>query len=103
MAGTVRSARWTSEGVGVCWSGRTVNFTSAAINAPALGLQGSGTIAFDGEMDLHIIALPLGDWRDRVKQTNLPLLSDVAGEVVGAIQGALNTATSTLLYEFRVT
>jgi len=32
----------------------------------------------------------------------LPVVSDVAGEVVGAIQQFLNAATSQLLYQFRV-
>jgi hypothetical protein len=38
-----------------------------------------------------------------VKQSNVPILSDVAGEVFGAVQRLVNTATGALLYEFRVT
>ena len=77
----------------------------AAVSSPALGVVGSGTIGLTGErpLDLHIVAAPLGDWRDRVRETNVPILSDVAAEVFGAVQGIVNAATRTLLYEFRVT
>jgi hypothetical protein len=78
---------------------------NAAVSSPALGLIGSGSVELEGErrLDLRIVAAPLGDWKDKMKQTGVPLLSDVAGEIVGAVQKILNTATSTLLYEFRVT
>ena len=78
---------------------------NAAVSSPALGVVGSGTIGLTGEkrLDLRIIAAPLGDWRDKVRQTNVPILSDVAGEVFGAVQHLVNSATSALLYEFRVT
>ena len=75
----------------------------AAVSSPALGVQGSGAVGFDKRLDLHIVAAPLGDWKDKMRQTNVPILSDVAGEVVGAIQSIVNTATSQLVYEFRVT
>lgn len=83
----------------------TLVLRSAAVSSPALGVIGSGTIGLVGEkrLDLHVIAAPLGDWRDRVRQSNVPILSDVAGEIVGAVQRVVNTAASTLLYEFRVT
>ena len=76
---------------------------SAAVSSPALGVQGSGTIGRDKRLDLDVVAAPLGDWRDKLKQTNVPLLNDVAGEVAGAVQKLVNTATSQLLYEFRIT
>ena len=83
----------------------TLTLRDAAVSSPALGVAGSGTIALEGEkrLDLRIIAAPLGDWKDKLKQTNVPLLSDVVGEVAGAAQQALRAATSALLYEFRVT
>jgi hypothetical protein len=76
-----------------------------AVSSPALGVVGSGTIGLTGEkpLDLRIVAAPLGDWRAKVKQTNVPILSDVAGEVFGAAERLVNTATGALLYEFRVT
>jgi hypothetical protein len=82
---------------------RRVLLRSAAVSSPALGVQGSGTIGFDKQLDLNIIAAPLGDWRDKLKATRVPIVSDVAGEVAGALQTLVNTATRGLLYEFRVT
>jgi hypothetical protein len=81
---------------------KRVQLDQVAISAPAVGVQGSGTVTFDGGLDLSVIVAPLGDWREGMKKTGLPIVSDVAGEVVGAIQQLLNTATSQLLYQFRV-
>jgi hypothetical protein len=66
-------------------------------------VEGSGTIGFDKRLDLNIVAAPLGDWRDKLKATHVPVVSDVAGEVAGALQTLVNTATRGLLYEFRIT
>jgi hypothetical protein len=82
---------------------RSVLLDNAAVNSPALGLIGSGTVGFDKSLDLRIVAAPLGDWRENIKRTRIPILSDVTGEVVGGVQRILNAATSTLLYQFRVT
>jgi hypothetical protein len=38
-----------------------------------------------------------------MKRTRIPLVSDIAGEVLGGLQKMVNTATKTLLYEFHVT
>jgi hypothetical protein len=77
---------------------------NAAVSSTALGLIGTGTVGFgeDRSLDLHVVAAPLGDWRERIRQTKIPIVSDVVGEVVGGVQRLVNTATSTLLYEFRV-
>ena len=82
---------------------RVVELRQGAISAPVLGLQGSGRATFDGRLDLEVVAAPLADWKDQMKRTNVPVLSDVAGEVLGGIQKLLNTATKTLLYQFQVT
>jgi hypothetical protein len=84
-----------------------VHVRHAAISSSALGLQGWGTIdlrdgAGEGALNLDVVAAPLGDWEKHLKKTNVPIVSDVVGAVAGAMQKALNTATSTLLYEFRV-
>jgi hypothetical protein len=81
---------------------RTIHIRDAAMSAPLLGVQGDGAISLDGELDLTLVAAPLADWRDKMKQTNIPILSDVTGEIVGAIQRMLNTATRGLLYQFHV-
>ena len=80
----------------------------AAVSSPALGLQGWGTIdlrdgAAEEALNLDVVAAPLGDWEKHLKRTGVPVVSDIVGAVAGAMQKALNTATSTLLYEFHVT
>jgi hypothetical protein len=79
-----------------------VQISSAAINSPALGLQGSGTVGFDGQLDLNVIAAPLGDWQQKVKETGIPLVSAVVGDIAGQLQKVVNSA-SELLYQFHVT
>ena len=79
-----------------------IRLRDAAVNSAVLGLQGGGTIGLDGTLDLDIVAAPLADWRERLAATKIPIVSDVFAEVVGGVQKLLNTATGTLLYEFRV-
>jgi hypothetical protein len=82
---------------------RKIILRSAAVASPAVGVQGSGTITLDKQLDLNVVAAPLGDWKDKLRQTNVPVLSDVVGEAAGALQTIVNAATSELLYEFRIT
>ena len=56
----------------------------------------------DQSLDLDIIVAPLGDWRKRLRDTEIPIFSQVAGELVGTLQKIVNAATSHLLYAFRV-
>jgi hypothetical protein len=82
---------------------RIVEFPHVALSAPVLGVQGSGRATFDGQLDFDVVAAPLADWKDQMKRTNIPIVSDVAGAVLGGVQKLINTATKTLLYEFHVT
>jgi hypothetical protein len=79
-----------------------VTLDRVAISAPIFGVEGDGAIGFDGNLDLHVIAAPLADWRDKLRQTGIPVVSDAASEVAGAIQKLLNGASRALLYEFRI-
>jgi hypothetical protein len=79
-----------------------IQVSSAAINSPALGLQGNGTVGFDGKLDLSVIAAPLGDWQAHVKKTGIPFVSAVVGDIAGQLQKVVNSA-SELLYQFHVT
>jgi len=81
---------------------QVVELRQAALSAPLLGVQGDGRVAFDGRLDLHVVAAPLADWKDGMKRLRIPVVSDVAGEVLGTLQKMINTAEKTLLYEFRV-
>jgi hypothetical protein len=82
--------------------GRGVRIRDAAVSAPLLGVQGDGEITLDGKLDLNVCAAPLANWRDKLKDTKIPLVSDVTAELVGTVQRLLNSATRGLLYEFRV-
>lgn len=81
---------------------RMVTLKRVAVSSPAIGLQGRGTVNFDGALKLEVIAAPLADWKANMKKTGIPIVSDVAGEIVGAMQKVINTATQNLLYEFRI-
>ena len=80
-----------------------VDLPTAAVSAPVLGLQGNGIVRFDGQLDLRIVGAPLADWKDKLKRTGIPLVSDAVGAIAGGVQKMLNGATSLLIYEFRVT
>jgi len=89
----------TADAAGVVHIARRVaTLENGAISAPLLGLQGSGTIGFNRSLNLTVVAAPLGDWRDRMRQAGVP----VVGDVLGALQKILNTAQGALLYQFRV-
>jgi uncharacterized protein involved in outer membrane biogenesis len=72
-----------------------------AINTPVLGLQGNGSITFQGDTSLSITAAPLGDWRKKVQGTGIPVLSNVAGAIAAGAQRVVN-AGSRYLYAFEV-
>jgi hypothetical protein len=82
---------------------QVVELKQAAISAPVLGVQGTGKITFAGQINVVAVAAPLADWKDQLKRTKIPIISDVAGELAGGIQKIINTASQTLLYEFKVT
>jgi hypothetical protein len=81
---------------------RRVTFEKIAISSPALGFEGTGSIGFDRSLDLNLVIAPLGDWRERAKQANIPLISDVAGDVLGAVQKVLNAAQGSLINSVHV-
>jgi hypothetical protein len=108
VGGRSRTAAREGEGVGdaaavFSVADRYVTLRSAAVSSPMVGLQGSGRIGFDGRVDLQVYAAPLGDLRDKMRQTGIPLVGDVGAEVVGAVQQILRGATGALLYQYRVT
>ncbi|MEO6436364.1 MAG: AsmA-like C-terminal region-containing protein, partial [Tepidisphaeraceae bacterium] len=79
-----------------------VHLSDVAISAPAVGLQGGGKVAFDGAVEGSVVVAPLAEWRDKLRATKIPIVSDVAGTVAGGLQRILNSATGALLYEFRI-
>lgn len=78
---------------------RSITVQNAAVNSPLLGLQATGTVGFDKTIFLTVVAAPLGDWRDRMKRAQIPIV----GDILGAVQKLLNDVQGVLLYQFRVT
>jgi hypothetical protein len=76
---------------------RRITFQKIAISSPIIGLEGTGSMGFDRSLDLTLVIAPLGDWREHAKQANIPLISDVAGDVLGAVQKVLNAAQGSLI------
>jgi hypothetical protein len=79
-------------------SDQTIEIQDGAVSSPAFGVMGWGTATFDGMLDLHVVAVPLGDWRAKLSQT-----SDFLGDVAGSVQDFLNQTTEHLFYSERVT
>jgi hypothetical protein len=82
---------------------RQIKFSAIAASSSSLGIQGKGSVAFDGKIDFHLMTALLDDWRKKLKRTGIPLISDILGEVAGGVQKLINTASSNLLYQFHVT
>jgi hypothetical protein len=80
----------------------TITLKNVAVNSPAIGLQGSGTIGFDKSLNLQAVATPLGDWGEKLKQSNIPIISDVAGDIIGGVQKLVNGFQGALLYRIEV-
>jgi hypothetical protein len=80
---------------------RVITLERAAVNSPSLGIQATGTITFDKLLDLKVIATPIGNLKAAIDKA--PIIGPVAGDIVGLVQGALRTATGTLLYQYRIT
>ncbi len=79
-----------------------LTFSQLAASSSSLGIQGFGTIGFDGQLDLHLMAALLDDWRGKLKKSGIPLLGDVLGEVASGVQKLINTASGSLLSQFHV-
>jgi hypothetical protein len=73
----------------------TVHLHRATASAPLLGVQGSGDISFKGDLNLELIATPLGNWGEKLDHG---FFSGVAN----AVQQGINVATRTALYDIHV-
>jgi hypothetical protein len=82
---------------------KEVTLHDAAINAPVLGLQGNGTVDFDGNLNLDVLAAPLADWQTKIHKIGIPIIGGVVGDFAGTVQDLFNKATGTLLYTFHIT
>lgn len=81
---------------------RTVFLDNVALGSPAIGMQGHGKVGFDGRVDVDVILVPLGDVREKVAGSGLPVIGDAVAAVAGTLQ-RLFAGVSELVYEFHVT
>lgn len=82
---------------------QTVQLQDAALSSTVIGLEGSGTVDFDGNLNLDIVAAPMADWQSRISRTGVPIVSGIAGGIVGGVQRLFTTAAGQLLYRFHIT
>ena len=80
---------------------RRIQLTNAAVGAPAVGVRGSGNIAFDGSLDLELIATQFNDWEKHIRRDD-NAVANVAGAIAGTVQKGLNAVTKELLYRMKV-
>lgn len=80
-----------------------VKLWDAVLGNPTFGLAGDGTVNFDGNLDLHLAAAPLGDWQTNLQRSGVPIVNSVGSQLMGAIQLMFNGAQRTLLWDIRVT
>jgi hypothetical protein len=78
-----------------------IALSDVAIGAPAIGVQGKGSIGLDGSLNLDLIATALSDW-DRHLRRDDNAVANVAASVAGLVQKGLNTVTRELLYQMHV-
>ena len=75
-----------------------LHFSQVAVSSPALGVQGSGSIGRNGDLDMSLVAVPLADLKSQMNQSGIPIL----GNVIGSVQDVFSQA-SKLLYKFHIT
>jgi hypothetical protein len=82
---------------------RVIQFKRVAASAPAVGVQGRGTLGFDGSVNMNFIVTPLADWREKLAKTNVPILNTIGAMIVGKAQQAVDVAERVAFYQYRVT
>jgi len=77
-----------------------VHFDRALASAPVLGVEGSGDLDFNGNLDFKLIADVLGQWSERVGD-----IGDGGGvaKLLDTVQHGVNVATRQALYQVVVT
>jgi hypothetical protein len=75
-----------------------------AVSSPLIGIQGQGDVALtgDNQLNLNVVATPLGDWKKDVDKTGIPGIG-LFGQAVGGAQKAMNSVSRQVLLSFQVT
>ncbi len=82
---------------------RKIEFPWLAASSPLVGVQGSGRITFDSDIDMTLVVTPLSDWRKSVQDTDIPILSSIGAFLAGDAQKATATVERVAIDQFRVT
>jgi hypothetical protein len=94
-----RSALTVGEAAGVFdISHSAIHLHPATASAPLLGIEGTGDITFKGNLNLDLIATPLGNWSEKADARDNGIISGF----VGTLQKGFNVATKTVLYNVHV-
>jgi len=96
-AATVSDAR-----ADVSVANRVATLEDLALASPAIGMQGRGEVGFDRRVDLDVVVVPLGDWKQKLEATDVPVVEGPIATIAGALQSLFGQASG-MLYEFRVT
>ncbi len=75
-----------------------IHFDRAVANSPALGVEGSGDVTFDGRLDFRLIANILGNWGERAGNAD----GGVIAKLLDVVQHGVNVATQQALYQVQL-
>jgi AsmA-like C-terminal region len=84
-------------------SHRNINFPWLGASSPVVGVQGSGRITFDNNIDMTLAVSPMANWRKAFLDTKIPVLSEVGAFLAGNAQEATNAIIRDAVDQFRVT
>ena len=70
-------------------SDQKVKLERVGVSTLALRIRGSGEIGFDKSLDLTVYADSATNWGKNVKQTNVPIISEVGGAIAGGTQAVI--------------
>jgi hypothetical protein len=96
----VKEAETVGEAAGQFHIGHNkIHFNQALASSPALGVEGTGDVGFDGSLDMKFVANAMGRWSDRVGA-----IDDGGGiaKLANKVQKGLDVATRQALYEIKV-
>lgn len=72
---------------------RKATFHRIAISTSALRIRGTGDVGFDKRINFSVYADAAANWERDIKQTKIPILSDLGGAIAGGTQKVLGTVS----------
>jgi hypothetical protein len=82
-----------------------LHLSQLAVSSPLVGVQGNGDVGLtgDNELNLNVVAAPLGDWKKQIDKTSNNPVVGFFGQAVGSAQQAINKVSQAALLSFQVT